>query len=255
MALFVERARLFDPDFLVDADSGAAVARLVQGMDWILLAIELAAALPRHLGSAQLVERFDDRFRLLVSTSRVAASRQRSLGAAVDWSYQLLSPSEQRVFRFVSVFPGPFTLGAAEALAGTDAEMAVLRLVDCSLLVPPRTGPDGRSRYAMLETLRSFGIGRVHQLSEHDQACAPWPRTRFAVAEGATARWRDVVSEQIGAAVAGCRGHHMHQRLISTLDHDLLARLHFAWLWRNLRSHMSADAEPGLRAASATRSH
>jgi hypothetical protein len=80
------------------------------------------------------------------------------------WSYQLLSPLEQRVFRFVSVFPGPFTLGAAEAVAGADAEMAVLRLVDCSLLVSPRTGPDGRSRYTRLGTLRSFGIGRLHQL-------------------------------------------------------------------------------------------
>ena len=120
VTLFVERARLLDPDFSVDADSGAAVARLVQRLDGMPLAIELAAARVEALGLAQLVERLDDLFRLLVSASRVATSRQRSLEAAVDWSYQLLSPSEQRVFRFVSVFPGPFTLGAAEAVAGTE---------------------------------------------------------------------------------------------------------------------------------------
>jgi predicted ATPase len=61
-------------------------------------------------------------------------ARQRSLDAAVDWSYQLLPPPEQRVFRYLSVFPGPFSLEAAEAVAGPDAEPAVLHLVDCSLL-------------------------------------------------------------------------------------------------------------------------
>ena len=228
VALFVERARLFDPDFSVDADSGAAVARLVQGLDGIPLAIELAAARVEALGLAQLVERFDDRFRLLVSTSRVAASRQRSLGAAVDWSYQLLSPSEQRVFRFVSVFPGPFTLGAAEALAGTDAEMAVLRLVDCSLLVPPRTGPDGRSRYAMLETLRSFGIGRLHQLGEHDQACAALATHAIAVAESAAAQMAQRDHEQSAALWLDAEDAAVHQGLIWTLDHDRLAGLRLA---------------------------
>ena len=75
----------------------------------------------------------------------------------MEWSYQLLDEHERRVFRAVSVFPGPFTLEAAEAVAGPDARLVVLRLVDCSLLVPPQAGPDGRSRYAMLETLRAYG--------------------------------------------------------------------------------------------------
>jgi hypothetical protein len=67
----------------------------------------------------------------------------------------------------VSVFPGPFTLEAAEAVAGTDAGLAVLRLVDCSLLVPPRTGADGRSRYVMLETLRAYGAGTARGPPRH----------------------------------------------------------------------------------------
>ena len=86
---------------------------------------------------------------------RLAPSRQRSLAATVEWSYQLLDERERRVFRAVSVFPGAFTLEGAEAVAGAGAGPAVLHLVDCSLLVPPQTGPDGRARYAMLETLRA----------------------------------------------------------------------------------------------------
>ncbi len=72
----------------------------------------------------------------------------------------------QRVFRYLSVFPGPFGLDAAEAVAGPDAGPAVLHLVDCSLLVPPAAGPDGRSRYSMLETLRGFGLRQLEQAGE-----------------------------------------------------------------------------------------
>ena len=68
------------------------------------------------------------------------------LAATVAWSYQLLDEAEQRVFRAVSVFPSGFTLDGAEAVAGEAAGPAVLRLVDCSLLPPPRDGPDGRPR-------------------------------------------------------------------------------------------------------------
>ena len=90
---------------------------------------------------AQLLDRLDDRFALLTAGDRLAAGRHRSLAATVEWSYQLLDEHERRVFRAVSVFPGPFTLEAAEAVAGAGAGPAVLRLVDCSLLVPPRAGP------------------------------------------------------------------------------------------------------------------
>jgi predicted ATPase/DNA-binding CsgD family transcriptional regulator len=220
VTLFVERARLVDPDFSLDADSGAAVARLVQGLDGMPLAIELAAARVEALGLAQLVERLDDRFRLLVNTSRVAASRQRSLEAAVDWSYQLLSESERGVFRFLSVFPGPFTLDAAEAVAGTGAAMAVLRLVDCSLLVPPRTGLDGRSRYSMLETLRSFGAGRLRQLGEDERAAAALAAHAIAVSERAASQMAVRDQEQPAASWLDAEDAAVHQGLAWTLDRD-----------------------------------
>ena len=152
VALFTDRARQADAHFTVDGRTGPAVARLVAALDGMPLAIELAAARVEALGVAQLADRLDDGFGLLAGGDRLAPGRHRSLGAAVEWSYRLLGEEERRVFRALSVFPGPFTLEAAEAVAGTGASAVVLRLVGCSLLVPPREGPDGRWRYAMLQT-------------------------------------------------------------------------------------------------------
>ena len=157
VALFTDRARSADADFTLDEQAAAGVARLVTRLDGMPLAIELAAARVEALGVGQLLDRLDDRFALLAGADRLAVPRQRSLAATVEWSYLLLDEQQQRVFRALSVFPAGFTLQAAEAVAGEAAGLAVLRLVDCSLLVPPRAGPDGRARYSMLETLRAYG--------------------------------------------------------------------------------------------------
>ena len=138
VAPFADRARSADPRFALDEQTAAGVAELVARLDGMPLAIELAAARVEALGVGQLLDRLDDQFELLAGADRLAASRQRSLAATVEWSYQLLDETERRVFRAVSVFPGPFTLEAAEAVAGQDAAATVLRLVDCSLLIPPR---------------------------------------------------------------------------------------------------------------------
>ena len=94
------------------------MAGLVTRLDGMPLAIELAAARVEALGVAQLLDRVDDRFALLAEGDRLAPSRQRSLAATVEWSYQLLAENERRVFRLLSLFPGPFTLQAAEDVAG-----------------------------------------------------------------------------------------------------------------------------------------
>ena len=121
VTLFADRARSADAHFTLDDQTGPVVARLVTRLDGMPLAIELAAARVEALGVVQMLDRLDDRFGLLTAGDRLAAGRQRSLTATVEWSYQLLDDHERRVFRQLSVFPGPFTLEAAEAVAGPGA--------------------------------------------------------------------------------------------------------------------------------------
>ncbi len=237
VTLFVERARQLDPRLNLDGESRPVVERLVRRLDGMPLAIELAAARVEALGLGQLVDRLDDRFGLLVSANRAAAPRQRSMEATVDWSYALLGEPEQRVFRFLSVFPGPFTLDAAEAVAGPDAGLAVVRLVDCSLLVPPRIGPDGRSRYSMLETLRGYGMRRLRAAGEEDAATSALAAHALDVAERA-AQMAARDQEVLASLWLDAEDAVVHQALTWALDHDppLALRLAVAlapwWLLR-----------------------
>ena len=252
VTLFADRARRADRQFDLNGDTASAVARLVTRLDGMPLAIELAAARVEALGLPQLLDRLDDRFALLDRADRgPGAARHRSLAATAGWSYQLLSEPDRLVFRRVAVFPAPFTLEAAEAVAGQDAGPAVLRLVDCSLLAPPRTGPDGRSRYLMLETLRGYGLDRLAEAGEGDQARAAMARFAVGVTEQAAAglwaargelaavRWLDAEEAIIRHALAWAA------------DHDQDAALRMAvglFPWWRLRGRLP-DGEPVLRAA------
>ena len=184
------------------------------------LAIELAAARVEALGVARLLDRIDDRFALLVAGDRLAAGRQRSLAATVEWSYQLLDEDERRVFRAVSVFPAGFTLEAAEAVAGNDAGPVVLRLVDCSLVVPPQTGPDGRSRYVMLETLRAYGAGLLAEAGELDGAATGLAWYALRVAEQAAAGLQTSIGEVAGAGWLDAEDATLRQVLAWATGHD-----------------------------------
>ncbi len=168
--LFADRARQADPRFVLDRESGPVAARLVQLLDGMPLAIELAAARVEALGLSQLAGRLEDTLPLLTSADRTAPARHRSLAATVEWSYRLLGPDEQQVFRRLTVFPAPFTLDAAVAVAGPGTEPAILHLVDCSLLSPPRPGLDGRARYLMPGTVRAFGAARLDEDAERASA-------------------------------------------------------------------------------------
>ena len=218
VTLFVDRARDTDVRFALDEATGPAVERLVMRLDGMPLAIELAAARVEALGVAQLLARLDDRFALLTTGDRLTG-RHRSLAATVEWSYRLLEEPEQRVFRALSVFPGPFTLEAAEAVAGQDAGPMLLHLVDCSLIGPPRCGPDNRSRYVMLETLRAYGTARLDAASERDGTAGALAGYALNVAEQATgglqaaaeklpaARWLDAEDAMMGQALAWAKDH------------------------------------------------
>jgi len=249
--LFADRARLSDITFALDEPTARAVEQLVRRLDGMPLAIELAAARVEALGVAQLLDRIDDRFELLVSGDRLAAGRQRSLAATVEWSYQLLAKDEQRVFRLISAFPGPFTLAAAEAVAGRGAGPAVLRLVDCSLVVPPRAGPDGRARYAMLETLRGYGTSLLAGTAERHEADSAVARHALEVAEQATAGLRTTSAELAAAQWLDAEDATMRHVLAWAAGHDpdLALRLAMALApWWFLRGRL-ASQYPLLRDA------
>jgi predicted ATPase/DNA-binding CsgD family transcriptional regulator len=249
VALFADRARLTDAGFVLDRETGPVVAQLVARLDGMPLAIELAAARVEALGAAQLLDRIDDRFGLLTAGDRVAAGRHRSLAAMVEWSYQLLDDQEQRVFRALSVFPGPFTLEAAEAVVGPGAGPVVLRLVDCSLVVPPRTGPDGRSRYVMLETLRSYGAGLLAKAGEDEEAAVTLAHYALQVAEQAAAGLATGTGEVAAARWLDAEDATMRQVLAWAMDHDVAVALRLAGAlapWWFLRGRAG---EPSLSAA------
>ena len=220
IALFAERARLVDAHFTVSGESGPVVARLVARLDGMPLAIELAAARVEALGAAGVLDRLDDGLRLLPAGSRITPDRHRSLAAAADWSYRLLTEQEQRVFRSLAAFPGPFTLEAAEAVAGADAGPVVWRLVDCSLLTPPSPGPDGRRRYLMLETLRAYAAERLTETGEQPEAAARLAAYALAVAKQAAAGLETSTGELAAAAWLDAEDATVHQGLAWALEHD-----------------------------------
>jgi predicted ATPase/DNA-binding CsgD family transcriptional regulator len=257
-ALFADRARQTDARFALDGQTGPVVARLVARLDGMPLAIELAAARVEALGAAQLLDRIDDRFALLTGGDRLAESRHQSLAATVEWSYQLLDENERRVFRALSVFPAGFTLEAAEAVAGTGAGPALLRLVDCSLLTPPRAGLDGRSRYAMLETLRAYGAGLLAEAGEQEQAEAAMAGYALLVAEEAATGLQTGTGEVAAARWLDAEDAAVRQVLAWAMDHDratavgLAAALGWWWLVRGrlpgqyrLLRELAGQAEAG----------
>lgn len=166
--LFVDRARAAVPSFDPAPDSDAIVT-ICRDLDGIPLAIELAAARVRSLSPAQIRDRLGERFRLLTGGSR-AKERHQTLRNAVQWSYDLLSDTERVVLGKVSVFAGGFTLEAAESVCAGGAvdPLDVCDILDSlvskSLLYVER--PGGAVRFAILETIRSFGAERLAESGE-----------------------------------------------------------------------------------------
>ncbi|GAB3889632.1 hypothetical protein GCM10029964_059680 [Kibdelosporangium lantanae] len=148
--LFTQRARAARPGVDLPSD---VVTDLCRHLDGLPLAVELAAARVRTMAVADVARRLDDRFALLRGGSRDAPARHRTLHAVVDWSWNLLDPAERAAMRSLAVFPGGFTVQAAEHVV-PDALDTVEHLVDQSLLRVTET-PVG-TRMTMLETVRAF---------------------------------------------------------------------------------------------------
>ena len=169
--LFVERARAVAPGFRLDESNAAAVARICHRLDGLPLALELAAARTDALSADALAERLDDRFRLLRAGSRAAPTRQQTLEAALDWSYELLADVERGLLRRLAVFSGGFTLEATEevcadgGLEQSQVADVLARLVEQSLVTTDERY--GARRYRLLETIRDYAGVRLAEADEH----------------------------------------------------------------------------------------
>lgn len=183
--LFIDRALLVAPHFVVDKDNAPFIAQICHRLDGIPLALELAAARVKVLSVEQISNRLDDRFRLLTGGARTALPRQQTLRALIDWSYDILSENERLLLRRLSVFAGGWTLETAEDVCSDQASVhsetadhhllvtdildLLTQLVNKSLVVVvdqesgsemryPAAGP---LRYRMLETIRQYARERL----------------------------------------------------------------------------------------------
>ncbi|MDQ2999141.1 MAG: adenylate/guanylate cyclase domain-containing protein, partial [Chloroflexota bacterium] len=186
--LFVMRTRAVRPDFLLSAQNVAAVAAICGRLDGLPLAIELAAARGKLFAPPALLLRLQRRMSLLTDGARDLPPHQRTLRSAIGWSYELLSPADQRFFACLSVFVGGGSLAAVEAVCGswelgvrswgdrathptsisqlaTPILEGLSTLLDNSLLRDV-VGADGERRFVMLETIREFALEQLDTLDE-----------------------------------------------------------------------------------------
>ena len=186
--LFADRARAGRPDFELAHEPVGAVAEICRRLDGLPLAIELAAARMRVMSSLEIARRLD-KLRLLSGGTRDAMPRQQSLAATIDWSYRLLTTSEQQLFMRLSVFAGGFDLEAAHGVCGaeddTDDDTLELLtgLLDKSMVT--MRGGTGASRYGVLETLRAYGRDRLRENGIYEHCAARHARYYTELAQRA----------------------------------------------------------------------
>lgn len=170
VALFVERAQRIRPEFALDADNADAVAGIVRRLDGLPLAIELAAARTRVLEPRQMLERFERGLGVAMSGGQDVPARQQTLRATLEWSCDLLTPSQQTLLGRLSVFADGATLEAIESVCAdppvTDVVEDLSALLDNGLLRIDRDHLDGQPRFVMLLTVHEFGTERLAESGE-----------------------------------------------------------------------------------------
>jgi predicted ATPase/DNA-binding NarL/FixJ family response regulator len=253
--LFVARAQAVRPGFALDASNTPAVLEICMLLDGLPLAVELAAALvrlftpPALLAQIKKSQGFASQtgsLRLLAGGPRDLPARQQTMRAAIDWSYNLLSPDEQQVLRRLSVFAGGCDLEAAEAVCepaegGVGSLLDVLiALTDKSLLHSDQTQIDGQPRFAMLQTIQQFALAQLEQSGEH-------AKSRQLHAEfytSFTERWAaELRGEEPADALAHLDRDYANCQLAltwavdhnkPTMAHRLCGSLWLFWYWRGL---------------------
>jgi predicted ATPase/DNA-binding SARP family transcriptional activator len=251
VTLFAARAAAAAPGFTLTPSNAAVVEAICRRLDGLPLALELAATRVRSLGVDALVERLDDRFRLLATGHRDAPARQRTLRAMIDWSWDLLGEAERIVLRRLSVHVDGCSLDSAEAVCagGVVAPGEVLdvvtRLVDRSLVVAPEQ--TGEPRFRLLESVADYGRERLRSAGEFEEVRRRHAAFCLGLAERADPELRGARQlawlERLDADTANLRAAH------DALDPADAARLVRAltWYWflrgrlREGRRLMTAD--------------
>ena len=241
VALFVDRAHAVRPDLQLGAANLAAIVGVCRHLDGLPLSLELAAARMRSLNPADLSARMADHLDLLSPTG-ADAGRHSTLRGVLDWSYDLLTPTQRRLFDRLSVFSGSFDLSAAEAVGSGDGieggQMVDLlaSLVDASMINVGAT--EGRIRYSLLETLRAYGWSHLSHQDEADTVRLRHASHFASVAEQADlglrgpdeAAWVTIIDRELGNLRAA------HQWLVRTAHVELALRLsrglHYYMLFR-----------------------
>jgi predicted ATPase/class 3 adenylate cyclase len=189
VGLFVDRATAAHSSFLLTPGNAAAVADICMCLDGIPLALELAAARVRAMSVETIAARLTDRFRLLTKGDRTALPRHQTLRALIDWSYDLLTPTERVLLRRLAVFADGWTVESAEAVgAGSEIEPSdvleiLTALVEKSLVVAAADG----TRYRLLQTVRAYAEERLQESGESDTTRMRHLAFYLALAEGARA--------------------------------------------------------------------
>jgi predicted ATPase/DNA-binding CsgD family transcriptional regulator len=235
VSLFVERARAIRPDFALTDANAAAVVEICTRLDSLPLAIELAAPRLRVLPTEAMLPHLDQRLSFLGSARRDLPARQQTLRATINWSYNLLAESEQRLFRQLGVFVGGFTLEAAavvcDALANESGVVDVLGSLVDNNLVRMAAVVAGEQRYSMLETIHEYAGERLKTSGEAVDA-----RDRHLA-------WYLKLAELLAPEMNSSAQAQYGQRIDAELDNFRAA---LRWSERE-----SCDPELGLRLASA----
>jgi predicted ATPase/transcriptional regulator with XRE-family HTH domain len=262
--LFVERAQAANPLFVLTPENVESVVAICRRLDGLPLAIELAAAWLRHLAPDALLDRLQRRQTVLTGGPRDAPMRQQALQATIAWSYDLLEPTEQQLFRHTSVFVGGCTFEAAAAVnqsapdldtslgsssvgqpSAIDTLGVIASLIDQSLLqrAAPASAGSGvaEPRFTMLETIREFGLKALEMSGAAAEA-----RVRHAA-------WYTALAEQAEPALFGSPDQLRWLTLLST-EHDNL-RAALAWLIQAREADMSQQLAGALPRFWFTRGH
>jgi predicted ATPase/DNA-binding CsgD family transcriptional regulator len=265
--LFIARARAVQPGFTVTEQNAHAVAAICHRLDGLPLAIELAAARVSHLPPAALLARLERRLPLLTGGARDLPFRQRTMRDAIGWSYDLLTPDEQALFRRLGVFVGGCTLEAAETVADPETDAAAILDGIASLvaksLVQQVEDASGEPRYIMLETVREYALDQLEASGEVESMRAAHAAWCVDLAEAARPlsssyqpdphnlrdqpQWLTRFDSELGNLRAGIgwmlqsRDSHSVLRLLGATDEYWTQRPHHAEVYRWLETALAAS--------------